>query len=83
VSVNAIQIYKTKWLKLNSFRILTIVIFGLRCLCSIAKHDSSTIEQLDSVTSTLVNSAIFAMYSFASQCFPNEMAFGFDAWRRT
>jgi len=62
---------------------LTIVIPRLPCLFRKAKAVSSTIELVNSVTSDSVNSFNFAMWAFASKCFPIELVPCSDRWRRT
>jgi len=61
----------------------TTVIRWLPCLFTMAKAVSSTNELVNSVTSNSVNSCKFAMWSFASKCFPYELFPWFDGWRRT
>jgi len=62
---------------------LTIVIPWLPCLCRMAKAVSSTVELVNSVNSDYVNSFNFAMWAFASKCFPIELVPCSDGWRRT
>jgi len=61
----------------------TIVIPRLPCLVKMAKSFSSTVELVNSVTSDSVNSFNFAMWAFASKCFPIELVPCYDGWRRT
>jgi len=44
---------------------------------------SSTVELVNSVTSDCVNSFNFAMWAFASKCFPIELVPCSDGWQRT
>jgi len=62
---------------------LTIVIPRLSCLFRMAKAVSSTVELVNSVTSDSVNSFNFALWAFASKCFPIELVPLSDGWRRT
>jgi len=62
---------------------LTIVIPRLPCLFKMAKAVSLTVELVNSVTSDSVNSFNFAMWAFASKCFPIELVPCSDGWRRT
>jgi len=62
---------------------LTIVIPRLPCLFKMAKAVSSTVIVVNSVTSDSVNSFNFAMWAFASKCFPIELDPCSDGWRRT
>jgi len=61
----------------------TIVIPRLRCLFTMAKAVSSSVKLLNSVTSDSVNSFNFAMWAFASMCFPIELVPCSDGWQRT
>jgi len=62
---------------------LTIVIPGLPCLFRMAKAVSSTVKLVNSVTSDSVISFNFAMWAFASKCFPIELVPCSDGWQRT
>jgi hypothetical protein len=52
---------------------LMISIPQRRCLFSIAKAVSSTVDLVNSNTSDFVNSFNFAMSTFANKCFPIEL----------
>jgi len=62
---------------------LTIVIPRLPCLFRMVKAVSSTVELVNSVTTDSINSFNFAMWAFASKCFPIELVPCSDGWRRT
>jgi len=62
---------------------LTIVNPRLPCLSRMAKAVSSTVELVNSVISDSVNLFNFAMWAFASKCFPIELVTCSDGWRRT
>jgi len=70
-------------LTMNFLCELTIVILRHRCLMSMASAASSTIEQVNSVTSDSVHSFIFAMCACPSTCLPIELVPCSDGWRRT
>jgi len=76
--------YGTTWMS-NMTRLseLTIEIPRLPCLLRMPKAVSSTFELVNSVTSDSVNSFNFAMWAFASKCFPIELVPCSDGWRRT
>jgi len=63
--------------------VLTIVIPRLPCLFKMAKAVSSTVVLVCSVTSVSVNSFNFAMWAFASKCFPIELVPCSGRWPRT
>jgi len=76
--------YGTTWMSnMTWLSEITIVIPPLPCLLSMAKAVSSTVELVNSVTSDSVNSFNFAMWAFASKCFPIELVPCSDGWRRT
>ena len=62
---------------------LTIVIPRLACLIRMAKAVSSTFELVISVTSDSISSFNFAMWTFATKCFPIELVPCYDWWQRT
>jgi hypothetical protein len=62
---------------------LTIVIPQLPRLSRMAKVVSSSVELVNSATSDSVNSCNFAMWAFASKCFPIELVPCSDGWWRT
>ena len=61
----------------------TIVIPWIPCRFRMAKAVSPTVELVNSVTSDSVNLFDFAMWAFASKCFPIELVPCSDGWRRT
>jgi len=63
--------------------ILSSVIPRLPCPFKMAKAVSSTVLLVNSETSISVNSFTFAMWAFASKCFPIELVPCSDGWRRT
>jgi len=76
--------YGLNWMSnLNFLCKLTIVILRLPSLFKMAKAVSSTVVLVNSVTSDSVNSFNFAMWAFASKCFPIELVPCSDGWRRT
>jgi hypothetical protein len=76
--------YELNWISNMIFLCkLTIVIRRLPCLFRKAKAVSSTVELVNSVTSDSVNLFNFAMWAFASKCFPIELVPCSDGWRRT
>jgi len=76
--------YGTTWMSnMTWLSVLTMEIPRLPCLLRMAKAVSSTVELVNSVTSYPVNSFNFAMWAFASKCFPIEPLPCSDGWRRT
>ena len=76
--------YRLHWISIMIFLCkLTIVIPLLPCLFRMAKAVSSTVEQVNSVTSESVHSFNFSMWAFASKCFSIELISCSDGWRRT
>jgi len=61
----------------------TIVIPHLACLFSMAKAVSATVKLVNSVTFDSVKLYDFAMWAFASKCFPIELVQCSDGWRWT
>jgi len=61
----------------------TIINPRLPCFFRMANDVSSTVEQVNSVTSYSINSFNFAMWAFASTCLPMELVPCSDWWRRT
>jgi len=62
---------------------LTIVIPRLPCLFRMCKAVSSTVELVNWATSDSFNSINFALWAFASKCFPIELVPCSDGCRRT
>jgi len=62
---------------------LTIVIPALPCLFRMANDVSSIVKLINYVTCDSVISFNFAMWTFASKCFPIELVPCSDGWRRT
>jgi len=76
--------YGTTWMSNMTWLYeLTIEFPRLPCLLKMAKAVSSTVELVNSVTCDPVNSFNFAMWAFASKCFPIELVPCSDGWRRT
>jgi len=72
------------WMSNMSFLCaLTIEIPRRPHLLRMAKAVSSTVELVNSVTSDSVNSYNFAMWAFASKCFPIDLVPCSDGWRRS
>jgi hypothetical protein len=61
----------------------TSAILRLACLFRMANAVSSTIQLVNLVTSVSVDSFIFVIRAFASQCFPIELVPRSDGWGRT
>lgn len=83
LSVNSVNIDESgKW-NMNFLRELTIVIPWLHYVFSIAKHISSTIDKVNSVSSETINPVDFAMKPVAFKCFGIELVWCSDGWWRT
>jgi len=76
--------YGTTWMSnMTWLSELTIEIPRLPCLLRMSKAVSSTVELVDSVTSDSVNSFNFAIWAFATKCFPIDQLPCSDGWWRT
>ena len=76
--------YGLNWISTMIFLCkLTIVIPRLACLFRMAKAVSSNVELVNSVTYDSVNSFNFAMWAFATKCFPIELVTCSDGRQRT
>jgi len=76
--------YGLTWMwNMNFLCECTIIIPRIPCLIKMANAVSWTVQLVNSVTFDSVNSSHFAMWAFASKCFPIEVVSCFDGWWRT
>ena len=83
MSVNDVNISKTKLSNMNFSGDLTIVIPRLPCLLKIANAVLSTVVLVNSETADCFSSFSFAMCMSASKCYPIKLVLCSDGWRRT
>jgi len=83
LSVNSVNVDETWMWNIIFICTLTIVIHWFHCLIKMAKANSSTIELVNWITSDFVISSNFAIWVFASKCFPIELVPCSDGWQRS